>query len=1300
MPPTFFDLLRHAGSAVGVIYQLAQLVAKLRKERAYNQNDVLLINAARRMYAETFPTGLIPIELRYLHEGLEDDVKTEAPEGGTYYPPLTLKEEYVLLPEDFGTNEVAHLCMDAVSDIQEYLNQLNKLAGGRVNKYTNFVHYGKSHDSVRFLIHLITNGFLVLSRMDVHDKDMYEKAESYITFLTSLQSSDEIYNILIKFTFVAVGREGEQIKMGPNGILVESRTALENIQQAILCCRSKVSIESQRKTMSTQLTRLIQKEFYFAVRVMSSKEFRLAHFSFKPLPDAAVLKKLSPLVSFHYHLSDVLHYSSHVMPWHLDGSSETDVISILDAKIAATMSIGHTLNGDSSDVYAGLKEQVPIYLWHCELLIMLSKLQSGMPYFKQLLGAGGDLLAIAMLPEDINLLLGMMSAIFDQLSAGRKELMTHGKKQNDALIESKQTNEWMRNYRNLLRTTVSVGSSQDIKKISDSITIIKRIIQTWRDSPQDKLREFYETLARFRTLLGGVSQGLVMFDPKYAEYDHAFKALASLSGRSLFPSSSGAEEANAPYQKSRIIKKIINALITYSKDYGYKFALPEVEDAIRYAIPSADSSTRLLPELSHWQTTNKSYCNDKHQARAQWIYNTLKLLYSKQTEEIILNEFLDRIVTIHPIEGDSHVMLTTGKSAFEMKRMLDPLEREVGRAAALRALSSAIAADRRESPGGAGAGTGCRIKETEPTYSGMVAELKELVDYCTVSADKAGRQKDFLDNHWNPLCFLEHRRASKVLHEHHSRLRDIHTLTGADAFWNDLHRSIERDPAPKWSLTVSTLLKKEGTPIPRGTHTESGEPEVDKEFALSWVLDKRKDTTTALAAAITAADNRCPTYKTSQDDLFRRLSLRVLQKQSSDTKRDSDLSMEEKRQFDKYLEEIFRRHQNTRDIGNRAFYLTIASGLMVLGANPRDWMNSQASNKQEVGLVGKEEAELYFLAAQQTDLILSHLRYRAKRLGDCVLFFGSQLDALFDAFSGFAAKLSHSVEKDNNLLWKMLKALGHERERRDARYHRATVLWMGLRHIYMLVSDNLFQAQRDGGVKKSADFQRACEQLTFAIDGHIGAVSTRSKLYNTGITTARELRGSIASVDRELTGVFAMRRVLQETVEREELAQATVQAAVEVIGEKDRIIGEKDKEVAEKDKAMDEQNRITKRVISELTATQISNLQRQFTKIINHKDFSRWTPKELRERVEKVRAKFYVFFASATDADMITSAQQAIEHMALIEGIDRIRDCLFPSTTLSNDADRLTRHGVFAASAAAPAARSAPAPTPTLGGRK
>ena len=109
MPPTFFDLLRHAGSAVGVIYQLAQLVAKLRKERAYNQNDVLLINAARRMYAETFPTGLIPIELRYLHEGLEDDVKTEAPEGGTYYPPLTLKEEYVLLPEDFGTNEVAHL---------------------------------------------------------------------------------------------------------------------------------------------------------------------------------------------------------------------------------------------------------------------------------------------------------------------------------------------------------------------------------------------------------------------------------------------------------------------------------------------------------------------------------------------------------------------------------------------------------------------------------------------------------------------------------------------------------------------------------------------------------------------------------------------------------------------------------------------------------------------------------------------------------------------------------------------------------------------------------------------------------------------------------------------------------------------------------------------------------------------------------------------------------------------------------------------------------------------------------------
>ena len=1273
--PGFIDLVIDAGKALGVTYKIVEVLRKLHEDKAYSKRDRLIIEAARSEYKKFFSDRNYPLELSYYHEIVSDSEKVgydpEKHSGsihdGKYRPPRVLSPSYVLNSTTMGRNDLSILCKNAVLSIYGYLNALNLASQGMANK-TSFVHYGHTSDATRFLFHLLANGLIELSKVDLNDPSTQKEAERYIDFLMALQKNKDFDTAFQDITAVTVGKASRAKNKKPLALISTVCTALKKISKSIVLHRSKSSILEHTITLNNHVQALIDKGFIFSLYIMSdatidtadgcieswfddncflikmdsisddflAKTFRdnrktayilsgstvyyinrsgkkmvfevdeddiIGLFPDKDKESKKATKEdlvkireltnytppydgpLNNLISFRNYLSDILHFSDTntamfptAKPTTIGDVSSKEDIRELYNKTKIFLKSNALKDSGINGVYAGMQPHISAYIEYCTSLILLAKLRLILPYLIQILRAGGDIFAVIKMKKYLVFILSMMQDFIDRMQSSQQLLAAAADVHFTQLNESgstKRGNRWKSNQMKLY-ASLPPEVLNDTTGVNEPMANILNIIRAWSENPKAKITELRDAWNIVLSILADISLDVRANKPAFFK---EFKGLISGTYRDLFATFPSfdlladdsvalhkliSEESNV----SITIEEIKTLLTDYALKYGYQLPLSYVAESIRYS--NLDGSTIGFVKKS----------NEKHIHRARWMNQAFILLFATQSEKDILNNLLVHMQELVPSNGKAPEMMMRGESAKGMKHCISEIQEKA--VARLRMIQSEEEADAlfveevddvdeaEDEDVCAGAGSGRVDAESSPMdyvekrrpYSDLVAELKTRVDACLGTSRASLRnQAKFLDDGWNALCFLK---RPQTLRAYHHSLYDVHSLRGTHAFLKDLHDHVsgEDEYYRGWGVKAASSLAK--TPLT----TESTK---------TWVTTERRRMASQLTAAERLAEKRAPFFPVSAYDLpghsfFKQLSLRILQKQERETVEQKAARANEDKQFDAYLIEIFNCHQRSDSAEERAFCLKIARGLMILGANPLQWMITQEQTSSEK--VGAEIASAYFLAAEQTALILSHLQYRASRLSDCATFFGPQLDVLFTTFNNFADKLTKCVEADNHFLWKGLGKMFHYQRPDGARLHRAALLWCGLRYIYTLLNDNLFEfetptydaeAIATSKHERSDVFSQASRELERALSEHRIVASRHSKIINTGITTAGEFGKALAVVNNKVAADFATQRQLHASAES---AKKAKESAERIMREK-LVLAEQNHDLTQKADASD-----------------------------------------------------------------------------------------------------------------------------------
>ena len=213
---------------------------------------------------------------------------------------------------------------------------------------------------------------------------------------------------------------------------------------------------------------------------------------------------------------------------------------------------------------------------------------------------------------------------------------------------------------------------------------------------------------------------------------------------------------------------------------------------------------------------------------------------------------------------------------------------------------------------------------------------------------------------------------------------------------------------------------------------------------------------------------------TPVDLFFQNIASRLLQSDIIDPDVERQLSELLSKAIQSYID------LNSADPIALAHHKGIIRGLLMLGANPLTWINSQLDKLAEPNC---REIATTSMIGQLTQIMLSHLSARSACLGDSAVILSVRFQTLINATNAFGTQLHTSIEdtlvmrKIGDFLWGWAFNTRHvetgiEEERRP---ERAKLYWSGIKLIHTIINDALIKKGVTVG-----DAHRESDQLTDA----------------------------------------------------------------------------------------------------------------------------------------------------------------------------------------------------------------------------
>jgi hypothetical protein len=195
------------------------------------------------------------------------------------------------------------------------------------------------------------------------------------------------------------------------------------------------------------------------------------------------------------------------------------------------------------------------------------------------------------------------------------------------------------------------------------------------------------------------------------------------------------------------------------------------------------------------------------------------------------------------------------------------------------------------------------------------------------------------------------------------------------------------------------------------------------------------------------------------------------------------------------------------------FWANIIRGLLALGANPLTWMNAQTRNDKNIS-----NERTYYLMAEQAGLILSHLEFRAKHLGESAVFLRDKLDALLEQVKLFAERLYACVDsEDKTQFINWILRMPYNR----ARPERAALFWATLNWIYVFLNeDQLIDPQTKTSLQVLKGAEAFFQNATKMYEEKIGSGSW---FVNDGSKSWASLCAAVKDVNEAMITLGALR---------------------------------------------------------------------------------------------------------------------------------------------------------------------------------